>query len=109
VIVGFVFIYSRINKYETECRQYAENIQGYHYQGIVVNKWNDEEDYDYLKISYKSSDNGDSTTIYYPRDSSGFLEYTEIGDSISKIANSMRVYVFRNSVKREFDLDFNCR
>lgn len=113
-IIGFflavgtfiIFIVIIETSKKSECEKAMEYYSTLSFKGLISGKFIDRLNHgeSILKINVL-----DSIVLFRKYfDQSGLYEYCQIGDSIKKNKESLKVIVIRNSKKKTFIIDFNC-
>jgi hypothetical protein len=104
IIVGVaMFYYAEKVRYPL-CLKRTEKYRAIDFQGVVSDKYT-EFNHGKKVINIQSSD---AVKFYRQTDHSGFYEFVQIGDSVTKKGGSLDVYVYRDSSKYKFTIDFKC-
>jgi hypothetical protein len=108
-IIGLIVIVIWFIKQPSDhqiCRNYYRKAKNYSYNGIVIKKYIDTENHSHKTIKLLRS--GDTLTRIFTEDISGFYEYVQIGDNISKKEGSYDIKLFTGREDTIFTLDYGC-
>lgn len=97
----------------------VERVREFRIEGIIEKKYRRELNHNSYEIEFTNNANNDHVkyligdnvnSIYLESESSGFWQYVQVGDSITKYQGRLEIWVYRNGAgKRKFELLYGCK
>ncbi len=104
MIVGLVMFYCAEKVKHPLCLKRTEKYKQIDFQGVISNKYT-EFNHGAKVINILSPD---TVKLYRQTDHSGFYEIVQKGDSVTKNSGSLNIFVYRDTSKYKFTIDFKC-
>ena len=97
-------IFKSTNRIKCEYQEYFKNRE---WNGIVVNRYLDEENHDFKTISVENDDRAYKIQGQILSEFNNY-DLIQVGDSISKIKGELMVHLYKSTEEIELKLEFDC-
>lgn len=104
-IIFFIFLAKERSK--EDCIRIRKKYVNKKYNGIINRKFKDKENHALPTLIIKEKNQRKIFGSF--RDISGLYEYSQVGDSIIKEKESLKIKIIRDNKDTIFKLDFNCQ